>query len=612
MSVEVSLLPRGSLFSRPPLRLEDLRGANFAAPQQEVDPLISRQRSEILQQMYGLASGFSPQDQSLINAAADVSAVCHANHLRRGDPPLHYMSHLLEVAKRVKENFRDFGETFKNPEGREISALAVTIVVALLHDSAEDIHKTFSANRSRSERFSAVEGFIEARLAEHIHRPGIQRIIEAISRLSIDNDFDIPTSAYVHAIEEDPLTLQVKQADISHNMLTMHEIAPISGVFTFAGQFAHLMSASPYADDFIRGICRCALKTKQSYDLSRPPQNGTEKRLAKFLQLDGELIGPRLTEFYANLLAVIPDKDEPRFIEEATNYALRRALGFHLESYAPIGSHSWETLMTPLKDVSVDGVLASLCGPIRGWSGELTAHCNHEQLEKAVAAAARNIGSRVSGFITSNDDGSLTFTTTRWPRRIGEAVPSCAHFAAALNEVKNVLSSWGVVASDRVNRNAGSDSYRVLLGLQEGYSEGCKNALLHRPDIRSGQELLQEFRRTIGEPENSGIARQLFEDLFEAKALLASINLTRVHSLSEVRERIGGSASIDTYPAQIFAADPILNLVYREPAALLLGAPGSGLPREALLLAYEMGQERFSIEWMRDIPECYSVHFRSV
>jgi hypothetical protein len=251
--------------------------------------------------MHSLANGLSTEDQRLILAASEVALYCHAAHSRQGDPPLHYSHHLFEVAKRVKENFCESKNTSSALDKSQISELAVAVVVALLHDTMEDISNTFPSLNDRELGFLTVERYIRKQFSELADEKTIDRICECVRILSIKNESDFIDSKYIAEINADWLCRQVKWADVDHNMESMPDVFPLSGSIHFPAQLAELMRDSSYNERFLHQVCIAAKRTSGKVSVNDLRSNALGNSYMKLYNFEGEAGLDRLETFYQSL-----------------------------------------------------------------------------------------------------------------------------------------------------------------------------------------------------------------------------------------------------------------------------------------------------------------------
>lgn len=571
---------------------------------------IDRQKLSNYQAMIDLGNDLSTCDQALIRAAVEAAFICHADHVRLGTPVLHYSSHLLGVAQRVKANISEIAEQFFTPDGQALSLRAVAIVVALLHDTEEDIGKTFNWVRDRKEAYPLVDRFLRSKLGTCIDAAGLDRIMNTIRLLSIDNEYDIPDSFYIEQIESDPLARQIKPADVDHNMETMPKISPMSGAVIFPAQVGALMAASPYAERFLRQVCECARHSCQSIDIAREPQNSIERKMKLFLMAEGELVGPRLVEFYRSLCERIEhDADSTLIAEGTTHSKVMRALKTQLANAEQIGSAQYRSRVFPERKMEVDGNAVTLLGPVRGWLGEVRTYASRELIESAVRQTAEQVQSRVSGYLVSYEDGSTGFQMFRAPRRAGAEVRSIAEYSYTLETIAAHIQSRHFCTL-QINSHPG-EQFRALIGREEGHFDGRRRALLERTDIHTPEALRAAFVSAVGEPADFGLSEDMFEDLKQARSILQRTHLTKVHTVADIHEQLQ-SDRITVTPVDIFAVDPVTVSTYQEPAALLIGDMQSDLPRQLIRLANHFHQARVSLLWERELSESYAIEIDRV
>jgi hypothetical protein len=247
--------------------------------------------------MYELIADLPQEQRALVRAAVDAALFCHYAHTRIGTPPIHYSHHLLEVMRRVK--------TLSFSEGRDTtcdqSRLALRLSVAALHDSMEDIARTFPQITDRLEGFSIVEGYIRERLKTVADHTTQDTICESIRTLSIKNEDDFSDSSYVARIVASSDCLPVKWADVNHNMLTIPDVSAHTGAISMPAQCDALMQASPYYDEFIHQVLVSAKRAEQKVQSDTFLEKKLGKALSKVYSFEGSAGLSRLQKFYQKL-----------------------------------------------------------------------------------------------------------------------------------------------------------------------------------------------------------------------------------------------------------------------------------------------------------------------
>lgn len=277
--------------------------------------------------MYRLATELPEPQKALVRSAIDAALFCHYGHTRIGTPPIHYSRHLLEVMQRVRDL-----SLVGNPESpSDTDSLAIKLSVAALHDSMEDIVRTFPQLTDRSEGFSIVEEYIRSRLIPVVDPATVDTICGAIRTLSISNDADFSDSRYVAGISESPICRPIKWADINHNMLTIPEVSPFAGAVSCPAQYDTLMRGSPYYDEFIRQVLLCAKRTDQGLSSENFRESRLGKALIKLHHFEGIAGLSRLQAFYEELAGRLQtEPDAPVFPNRYTSEKLYKVLHFHL------------------------------------------------------------------------------------------------------------------------------------------------------------------------------------------------------------------------------------------------------------------------------------------
>ena len=247
--------------------------------------------------MYRLANDFPPDERALIQTSVAVAMVCHHAHTRIGTPPIHYSHHLFEVMRRVKE-LSLTGTLQATPLDE---TLAIKLAVAALHDSMEDIARTFPTLTHRVQGFSVVEDYIRLKLTPVCRPATVDVVCNAVRTLSITNDVDFNDSLYVAGIAQSDICRPIKWADVDHNMITMPEAGATSGAVIYPAQYNTLMSTSPYYTAFIHQVLVCAKRCETTIS---PETIGTTKlgrALIKLHTFEGPAGLLRLETLYEEL-----------------------------------------------------------------------------------------------------------------------------------------------------------------------------------------------------------------------------------------------------------------------------------------------------------------------
>jgi hypothetical protein len=244
--------------------------------------------------MYEIAGEFLEGEKHLLRTSIDVALFCHYGHTRIGEPPVHYSHHLLEVMRRVNAPF-----CARQPDSSsERGLLAVQLSVAVLHDSMEDISRTFPQITDRQEGFSIVEQYIRSRLICVTDPSTVNDVCESIRTLSIGNDADFSDSEYVSKIMQSAICKPIKLADVNHNMLTIPDVSPFAGAVSCPAQYNQLMKGSPFYDEFVRQVIVSAKRSQQTVNPADLASTKLGRALQKLHRFEGAPGLDRLHEFY--------------------------------------------------------------------------------------------------------------------------------------------------------------------------------------------------------------------------------------------------------------------------------------------------------------------------
>lgn len=216
-----------------------------------------------------------------------------------------------------------------------------------------------------------------------------------------------------------------------------------------------------------------------------------------------------------------------------------------------------------------------------------------EQLRSAIATIAREQGITFSGFLCAGDSGELRYEISRYPRRAFGPVASIETCEANLGSLVSGLRQRGINAEVSPEPIVSTPSFRVILGLEEGYLNHERKELCEKLAKSCGPqergEAIDLFRRAgLGEQAES-LAR-LSENREKFIEVLQSTDLTRRHSVQEVITLTAGAVAVKS--AEIFTAGSWGQ--YQESAAVVTGPAAE---RYLILqLAATFHQARIAIE----------------
>jgi hypothetical protein len=209
--------------------------------------------------------------------------------------------------------------------------LAIQLSAAVLHDSMEDIVKTFPDITDRQEGFLIVEQYIRSKLEDVTEKSTIDKICEAILTLSIKNEADFSDSQYISEISKSEICRPIKWADINHNMITMPYIYPVAGAVSCPAQYGKLMEASPYHNEFIKQVLVSAVRSRQQATTPVPNEADLSNALRELYEFEGLNGFVRLKEFYNSVRDRLTNGSEDQNAPSGYNVGqLLEAIDYHI------------------------------------------------------------------------------------------------------------------------------------------------------------------------------------------------------------------------------------------------------------------------------------------
>ncbi len=231
--------------------------------------------------------------------------------------------------------------------------------------------------------------------------------------------------------------------------------------------------------------------------------------------------------------------------------------------------------------------------PDQFWGGSVVIpNFDEKAFVEGLLAVANESGFRYSGYITKAALGqNAEYHMSRYPRKAFGPVPPVTEYQNALK----LLGEKFGLSESQVNeeKTVEQPRFRVLLGLQEGYAEWRKKAIVK--EIKEGQikdlEVAKmELQKRLGDVTRYGINLDQATDLDSLQSILESRDLSNEHSIDEVKDILG--KEFDLTPSEICSASSWGT--YREPSVVIEGDIAQ-IPK-VYLLAEKFRQARFAVE----------------
>jgi len=225
--------------------------------------------------------------------------------------------------------------------------------------------------------------------------------------------------------------------------------------------------------------------------------------------------------------------------------------------------------------------------PEEFWGGSVSVEgLTEEEFSQKLSEAANELNFTYSGYLVKKSEGGFEYHFSRYPRRAFGPVPPIEKHQKALEVLAEKLGVEG-----KEEKLKGEPKFRVLLGLQEGYSEYKKLNILDR--INKGQiSSLEEAKKAISLEIGDvlGLDIDSFDSLDELKENLEKINLGKDHNLEEVEKELG--KEFDLTQAEIYSVGPWGK--YTEPAVVIEG--NKNQLQKVYALAEKFHQSRIAVE----------------
>ena len=229
--------------------------------------------------------------------------------------------------------------------------------------------------------------------------------------------------------------------------------------------------------------------------------------------------------------------------------------------------------------------------PEEFWGGSVSIEgISQEEFAQKIKEAVEETGFTYSGYTSGKE-----YHFSRYPRRaFGPVAPIEKHQVA----LKTLAGKLGV--EEKEEPKTEEPRFRVLLGLEEGYSEGKKKSIIKKIDkgeLVDMKSTKTEIEKLIGQAvRENNIADKInvAESLEEIKNILSQTNLGKNHTLEEVQAELG--EGFDLRNASIYSAGSWGN--YQEPAVVIEGNQAN--LSKVYALAEKFKQARIAVENLKD------------
>ncbi|HOE81010.1 MAG TPA: hypothetical protein PLA38_00680 [bacterium] len=227
--------------------------------------------------------------------------------------------------------------------------------------------------------------------------------------------------------------------------------------------------------------------------------------------------------------------------------------------------------------------------PEEFWGGLVSVEgLSDEEFAKKISEAANELGFTYSGYRIPKGEEGFDYHFSRYPRRAFGPVVSVEKHQEALEILAKKLGTEG-----REEKKTEQPRFRVLLGLQEGYSEYKKRGIVERinkGEIATLESARQAIKSEIGDLSEFGINLDEFTDIEELKTVLEKTNFGKDHTFEEVQRELG--EGFDLTQAEIYSVGPWGN--YTEPALVIEGDKAQ--VQKVYALAEKFHQARIAVE----------------
>lgn len=227
--------------------------------------------------------------------------------------------------------------------------------------------------------------------------------------------------------------------------------------------------------------------------------------------------------------------------------------------------------------------------PEEFWSGSLSVRgLNEEEFAKIIEEVANEIGFTYSGYRVSRGEKAFDYHFSRYPRRAFGPVAPIEKYQEALRKLAEKLETNG-----KEEKKSDQPKFRVLLGLQEGYSEHKKREIIEligKGEITDLENAKIIVKSEIDNLSEAGIDIDKYSSIEELKTILEKTNLGKDHTLAEVQEALGEGFTL--VPAEIYSAGSWGK--YTEPAIIIEGDKSQ--LQKVYVLAERFRQARIAVE----------------
>lgn len=205
--------------------------------------------------------------------------------------------------------------------------------------------------------------------------------------------------------------------------------------------------------------------------------------------------------------------------------------------------------------------------PEEFWGGSISVeNLNDEEFEQKISEAANELGFTYSGYRIPKDEKGFEYHFSRYPRRAFGPVVSIEKHREALQKLAEKLETKGTEEEVSVEQ----PRFRVLLGLQEGYTEHKKRGIVERiskEEITTLETAKNAIQSEIGDLSEFGIKVDAFLTIEGLREVLEKTNFGKTHTLEEVQNELGDEFSLTS--AEIYSVGPWGT--YTEPAVVIEG-----------------------------------------
>lgn len=226
--------------------------------------------------------------------------------------------------------------------------------------------------------------------------------------------------------------------------------------------------------------------------------------------------------------------------------------------------------------------------PEEFWSGSVPlGELSEEEFAQKIEESATELGFTYSGYRVSGD-----YHFSRYPRRAFGPVAPITKYQEALQKLAGKLGTTG-----KEEKKSDQPKFRVLLGLQEGYTEHKKREIIEQIDKGEIEDLESAKRIVKSEIDNLSEAKidiDKFSSIEELRDILEQANLGKNHTLAEVQKALG--EGFDLVSAEIYSAGSWGK--YTEPAIIIEGDKSQ--LQKVFALAEKFRQARIAVEDLQD------------